>query len=580
MNYRKYLIIVPIMVLTVLIPIVDAVIPTEEWNKTFEEAFYANSALQTQDSGYIIIGYSDLHGVPDADSWLVKTDENGNKLWSKKIGKKGDLAYSIEYIPSEGYIIAGTEYHQDSIAVYSYGWLVKTDLNGNELWNKTYRIPSSDRYSMDIIASVHLISDGGYILAGQTTSPDISTNGGTTLLIKTDNFGNELWNKSYGIRTIYSWASYSEQTIDGGYIIGGGSYNPTHDALIVKTDGSGNETWNKSFKGLDRVNSIRQTSDRGYIITGYYRSPEGTFDGWIIKIDINGDESWNRTYGGNGYDGFWSIEQTNDRGYIAVGFTGTGSEGWLVKVDKNGNDIWNKTFGAWRTLKSAKQTSDGGYILSGMTQQNQAITRICCEMWLVKLSREDNIPPTISVIGDNPITIYIDSEYTDSGATATDNFDGIVPIISTGSVDTNTIGIYTITYTTTDSAGNSASITRTIKVIYNFAGFFQPIDNLPTWNSINAGGAVPIKFSLNGNQGLDIFTVGYPASQNIGCDSSEPIDPIEETVVAGSSSLSYNATTDKYSYVWKTDKAWKNSCRQLTALLKDGTYHNASLSLN
>lgn len=115
-------------------------------------------------------------------------------------------------------------------------------------------------------------------------------------------------------------------------------------------------------------------------------------------------------------------------------------------------------------------------------------------------------------------------------------------------------------------------------IIYNFTGFFQPIDNLPTWNSIKAGSAVPVKFSLNGNQGLDIFVVGYPVSQNIGCDSNKHIDPIEET--ADSSNLSYNATTDQYRYIWKTDKAWKNSCRQLIMLLKDDTYHNASFNLN
>lgn len=115
-----------------------------------------------------------------------------------------------------------------------------------------------------------------------------------------------------------------------------------------------------------------------------------------------------------------------------------------------------------------------------------------------------------------------------------------------------------------------------VKMVYNFSGFFQPVDNLPTWNSVKAGSAIPIKFSLNGNHGLDIFTTGYPASQNIGCDSSKPIDPIEGTVVAGSSSLSYNTVIDQYNYIWKTDKSWTGNCKQLTILLKDGTYHNAS----
>jgi alpha-tubulin suppressor-like RCC1 family protein len=121
--------------------------------------------------------------------------------------------------------------------------------------------------------------------------------------------------------------------------------------------------------------------------------------------------------------------------------------------------------------------------------------------------------------------------------------------------------------------------TIAIDKIYNFTGFFQPIDNLPTWNSINAGSTVPVKFSLNGNQGIDIFEAGFPASQNIACDSSKSADPIEDIAAAGSSGLSYNATIDQYSYIWKTNKEWKNSCRQLVVLLKDGTYHNASFNL-
>jgi Tol biopolymer transport system component len=112
--------------------------------------------------------------------------------------------------------------------------------------------------------------------------------------------------------------------------------------------------------------------------------------------------------------------------------------------------------------------------------------------------------------------------------------------------------------------------------IHNFSGFFQPVDNLPTLNSIKAGQAVPVKFSLNGDQGLNIFAAGYPRSQNIQCDLTTVVDGIEETVTAGSSSLSYNPSTDTYTYVWKTDKAWANTCRQLVLKLNDGTYHRAN----
>jgi hypothetical protein len=93
---------------------------------------------------------------------------------------------------------------------------------------------------------------------------------------------------------------------------------------------------------------------------------------------------------------------------------------------------------------------------------------------------------------------------------------------------------------------------------------------------MKAGQAVPVKFSLGGNQGLNIFAAGSPASVQISCNTSAPIDAVEETETAGGSSLSYDSTTDRYKYTWKTESGWKNTCRQLTLTLRDGTVHQAN----
>jgi hypothetical protein len=114
---------------------------------------------------------------------------------------------------------------------------------------------------------------------------------------------------------------------------------------------------------------------------------------------------------------------------------------------------------------------------------------------------------------------------------------------------------------------------------YNFTGFFQPVDNTPALNVVKAGSGVPVKFSLGGFQGLDIFFNGYPISKQIACDSQAPQDDIEQTVTAGSSSLSYDATADQYNYVWKTSKSWVGTCRQFTLILKDGSIHTANFKL-
>lgn len=137
-------------------------------------------------------------------------------------------------------------------------------------------------------------------------------------------------------------------------------------------------------------------------------------------------------------------------------------------------------------------------------------------------------------------------------------------------------GSYTITARVTDSGGLTAADQATVFVIYNFNGFFQPVQNLPTLNVVTAGSAIPIKFSLNGDQGLDIFAPGFPTSIGIACDTGSPLNDIDETLTAGNSALLYDATKDMYVYVWKTLRTWRNTCRQFTMQLDDGTVHQAN----
>ena len=159
--------------------------------------------------------------------------------------------------------------------------------------------------------------------------------------------------------------------------------------------------------------------------------------------------------------------------------------------------------------------------------------------------------------------------------TASDNC-GIVNVTTSpisGSVFP--LGVTTVNVMATDAAGNTANSSFTVTVLYYFTGFFQPVGNLPTINIINAGQAIPMKFSVNGNQGLNILSAGYPISTPVACDASEPGSTADETVNAGSSSLSDNATTDQCSYVWKTNKAWKGTCRMFVLKLNDGSEHYA-----
>jgi HYR domain-containing protein len=192
----------------------------------------------------------------------------------------------------------------------------------------------------------------------------------------------------------------------------------------------------------------------------------------------------------------------------------------------------------------------------------------------------DNTPPVLDSIADVIVTLPLNSTATSMSVTfptptATDDSGSVTVMTSPTSGAVFPVGTTTVNVTATDDAGNTATGSFTVTVLHNFSGFLQPVENLPILNVINAGQAVPVKFSLSGNKGLNILAAGYPVSGPIACAANEPGSVIEETVTAGGSSLSYDAAADRYSYVWKTDKAWKGTCRILALRLKDGSDHFA-----
>jgi hypothetical protein len=136
-----------------------------------------------------------------------------------------------------------------------------------------------------------------------------------------------------------------------------------------------------------------------------------------------------------------------------------------------------------------------------------------------------------------------------------------------------------------DMAFTATFSTPAPEPVYDFDGFFAPVDNRDAGgnyilNQVKAGSAVPIKFSLNGDQGLDILASGSPSSQSITCNSQAEVDGIEQTVAAGASGLSYSAATDTYTYVWKTSRSWEETCRQLVVRLDDGTTARANFTFS
>ena len=200
----------------------------------------------------------------------------------------------------------------------------------------------------------------------------------------------------------------------------------------------------------------------------------------------------------------------------------------------------------------------------------------------VVITVQDTLAPDITCPANVVVNLPMNSTATSMvvnypAVTATDSCSSSVTVNSSpASGSVFPIGTTTVNATANDGAGHTSNCSFTVTVQYNFAGFFQPVDNLPTLNVVQAGRAIPVKFSLSGDKGLGIFAAGSPSSGPIACNSSDPATDLEETVTAGGSSLSYDPTSDQYIYIWKTQASWAGTCRQLVVQLNDGSIYRAN----
>jgi len=203
------------------------------------------------------------------------------------------------------------------------------------------------------------------------------------------------WDKTFH-NSGEDYCESGHQTTDNGYILAGYTRSfPRFDVWLIKTDSSGNKLWDKTYNKTDNnfCFSVQQTNDEGYILSGATYYSNNVSDVWLIKTDSSGNKLWDKTYGGSSDDLGYSVQQTSDGGYIIAGITKSFDVGegdiWLIKTGSNGIEEWNKTFGGsgFENAWSVKQTNENNFIIAGNTNSFGAGNN---NIWLIKTDNNGN----------------------------------------------------------------------------------------------------------------------------------------------------------------------------------------------
>ncbi|MEW5952870.1 MAG: copper amine oxidase N-terminal domain-containing protein [Bacillota bacterium] len=347
-----------------------------EWEKTAGARLLDRGlfAIQTDDGGYIVVGETMsegayLHGNGGYDVYLIKLDAAGYIKWPKTFGGVGnDRGNRVQQTSDGGFIITG-EIQVSSPHSNKKLYLLKTDASGAKQWEKTFGGSGEDTG-----ACVRQTTDGGYIITGAATS--FGAGQSDVYLIKTDENGKQEWDKTFGGKDD-DYGVCVRQTSDGGFIAAGSTSSRSsaggYDVCLIKTDAGGQTQWEKTFGGAgwDIPNTVEQTSDGGYIMAGRSSSfSQGDFDLYLVKTDARGNKQWEQTHGGSGWDTAKTIKQNQD-GYLVAGWTSSTEDAefafLLLQTDANGNKLWQKTLAGEKYDErfSIQETEDNGYIVAG-----------------------------------------------------------------------------------------------------------------------------------------------------------------------------------------------------------------------
>jgi hypothetical protein len=304
-------------------------------------------------------------------------------IWNKTYGgESSDRGFSVKHTIDNGYIITGYTSSYGN-GIYDL-WLIKTDEFGNEEWNCTYGGRDFD-FGLDIIN----LNGEGFIITGYTSSFGPPNN--NIWLIKTNNYGDLIWSQVFGGN--YCESGFSVIEDNDNYIISGytESFGPGgYDGFIIKTRNDGSIIWNKTYGDIhtDVIRSVEKIKNGGYIAIGWSESyGSNNEDIWVINLDNDGNIIWNETYNEGFNDEGYSICETSDGGYLIVGSSQDlyliDTDVLLIKINRFGIKEWSKTIGGLSkdVAYDIINTSDGSFIIAGYTDSYSSGGR---DLWLIK----------------------------------------------------------------------------------------------------------------------------------------------------------------------------------------------------
>jgi PKD repeat protein len=377
---------------------------SQNWERTYGgiDTEEGGSVVQTSDSGFIVAASSNSFGSGIFDFYLLKLDGLGDTIWTETYGGvNNDRCRSVIQTFDGGFIACG---ESNSFSNSNDIYMVKTDVNGLIEWTKT--IGDSNSESADAIVQT---SDSGYCMAG--IFGNIGTGTTRVLLVRTDVNGDTLWKKTFG-RDILNIGSSLQQTPDNGFIVSGASYDTAanvYDVFLIKTDSSGDTLWTKyiSTGGHAYAHSVI-LADSGYVIGGI--SKENYL---FLSIDLNGNVHLQKEYDKGGLDRCFSITQTPDKGYMMGGYSSAfnNSDILVLKIDSVGNELWSKYYGGTGREEgySIQSLPAGGFVTTGFTQsfginsQDLYVVRSDCNSFpVVQISVLDTV-----CLGDTIATTLI-----------------------------------------------------------------------------------------------------------------------------------------------------------------------------